>query len=164
MKLNKTDAIRIMTDACKKFALYLDDKEFLIIYNENGTVKYSEVGFRKSHFLHLTGVTTTLSARRFYEKCMTGKLAVTDFQIDNADYFVGDTRFVLSIGFRYGKRIDNPVTLYSGDVRKYTKPTNRVLAIFVHTYPAIEYRETTYIAKDIELKELNLPQKVSLPS
>ena len=35
-----------------------------------------------------------------------------------ADYFVGNTKAILSIGFRYGKKADFPVTLYKEDVRK----------------------------------------------
>lgn len=198
MKISKTEAIKVITDACKKYDSFLDDREFLIVYIEKGTVKYAEVSFRKSHFLHLTGVKTNLSARRFYEKCMAGKLSEEDFQIDNTgkvqqklrvlpflhdvlynncmigdflnsgimiktDYFVGDSRFVLSIGIRYGKRVDNPVTLYSGDVRTLTNPTNKVLAIFARTYPSKEYRETTYVSKDVNLNELKLPSEVIPP-
>lgn len=198
MKLKKTDAIRIITNACKNYDSFLDDRYFLIVYKEKDAIKYTEVGFRKSHFLHLTGVQTSLSAKRFYEKCLDGQLGEADFQIDNAgkvqqklkvlpylhdvlynncmigdflnsgimihaDYFVGDTKFILSIGFRHRKSTDDPVTLYSGDIRKLTNPTNRVLAIFARTYPEKKYKETTYVEKGVNLSELNLPPQVILP-
>ncbi len=64
-----------------------------------------------------------------YHHCMIGDFINSGICI-RADYFVGDTRAVLSVGFRTGKRIDFPVTLYNEDVRKLSQPTNKVLAIF----------------------------------
>ena len=75
-----------------------------------------------------------------------------------ADYFVGDTRCVLSVGFRKGNSVDRPVTLYNGDIRKLTNPTNKVLAIFMRSYPETTYQESTYIAKDIDVSSLELPE------
>ena len=71
-----------------------------------------------------------------------------------ADYFVGDTKFVLSVGFRYGKKVDIPVTLYSGDIRKLTNPTNKVLAIFKRVYPSKTYDEITYQSKNFDISKL----------
>ena len=64
-----------------------------------------------------------------YHHCMIGDFINSGICI-RADYFVGDTRAVLSVGFRTGKRTDFPVTLYNEDVRKLSQPTNKVLAIF----------------------------------
>lgn len=47
-----------------------------------------------------------------------------------ADYFVGDTRAVLSVGFRSGKTSDIPVSLYNENIKTLTCPTCKVLAIF----------------------------------
>ena len=134
MKKDKKGAIRIITAAAKQYDLRLKDYQFLIVYQEKGIQKYTELGFRDMHFLHLTGVKTRLSAQRFYEACLNGKLAEGDIEIDQrgkveqklqvlpylsellyhncmigdflnsgimirADYFVGDTRMILSVGF-----------------------------------------------------------------
>ena len=68
-----------------------------------------------------------------YHHCMIGDFINSGICI-RADYFVGDTRAVLSVGFRTGKRTDFPVTLYNEDVRKLSQPTNKVLAIFSRYY------------------------------
>lgn len=52
-----------------------------------------------------------------YHNCMIGTFIDSGICI-KADYFVGNTKAVLSVGFRSGKRADFPVTLYKEDVRK----------------------------------------------
>ena len=39
---------------------------------------------------------------------------------------MGNTKAVLSVGFRNGKKVDFPVTLYKEDIRKLSHPTNKV--------------------------------------
>ena len=68
-----------------------------------------------------------------------------------ADYFVGDTKAVLSIGFRYGKTADVPVTLYNESVKRLTNPTCKVLAIFAKQYQLKKYDECTYLSKGCEI-------------
>ena len=92
-----------------------------------------------------------------YHNCIIGEFINSGIMI-KADYFVGDTKLVLSVGFRREHENDIPVTLYSGDVRKLTNPTNKVLAIFVRSFPDGIYKKATYISKDVELDDLDLPQ------
>ena len=73
-----------------------------------------------------------------------------------ADYFVGDTRAVLSVGFRTGKKTDFPVTLYNEDIRKLSQPTNKVLAIFSKHYKDQDYNNCTYLAKNQNIDELRV--------
>lgn len=47
-----------------------------------------------------------------------------------ADYFVGDTKAILSVGFRNGNRVDYPVTLYNEDVKRLSNPTIKFLQFF----------------------------------
>ena len=68
-------------------------------------------------------------AELLYHHCMIGDFINSGICI-RADYFVGDAKAVLSVGFRTGKKTDFPVTLYKEDVRKLSQPTNKVLAIF----------------------------------
>lgn len=189
MKYDKKNALRIIVNAAHNYKYYLQDKTFLIIYNENGKQKYVEVTFLSNHFLHLTGVTTQLTAKRFYQKCINHKLSLHDFELDKtgkciqklmalpvlhellhnscligdfinsgivikADYFVGNTKAVLSVGFRKIKHIDFPVTLYREDVRKLTQPTNKVLAIFVKGIKEVDYSKYTYLSKGVEINKL----------
>lgn len=97
-----------------------------------------------------------------YHNCMIGDFINSGVMIQ-ADYFVGDTKLVLSVGFRKESDRDVPVTLYSGDVRKLTNPTNKVLAIFMRCYPEKEYKETSYVAKGVNIAELELPAEVVIP-
>ena len=98
-----------------------------------------------------------------YHNCMIGNFINSGIMIQ-ADYFVGDTKLILSVGFRRELDRDVPVTLYSGDIRKLTNPTHRVLAIFVRRYPDTVYKDTTYVAKNVDLAELELPEEVVLSS
>lgn len=61
--------------------------------------------------------------------CLVGEFINSGVYI-RADYFVGDTKAILSVGFRNGNRVDYPVTLYNEDVKRLSNPTNKVLAIF----------------------------------
>ena len=77
-----------------------------------------------------------------------------------ADYFIGNTKAILSVGFRYGKRVDFPVTLYKEDVRKLSQPTNKVLAIFVRAYNQQSYTECTYLSKGQEIDKLPISEEI----
>ena len=59
MKYDKKKAIDIIVKAAANYKKSLQDKEFLVIYQEKDTIKTVQVGFRDSHFLHLTGVKTS---------------------------------------------------------------------------------------------------------
>ena len=195
MRYDKRKAIDIIVQAAKNYKEYLQDKVFLIIYTENQVTKTVEVNFRNSHFLHLTGVYTKLSAKRFYEKCINQKLSINDFELEKggktqqklmvlpflhellynncmignfinsgvyirADYFVGNTKAILSVGFRYGKNADFPVTLYKEDVRRLSHPTNKVLAIFKRKFEQVNYRECTYLSKGQSIDKLKIDEDI----
>lgn len=76
---------------------------------------------------------------------MIGKFINSGIYI-RTDYFVGNTKAILSVGFRNGKSADHPVTLYREDVRKLSNPTNKVLAIFSKVYNATVFSECTYLS------------------
>lgn len=197
MKYDKNKAIDIIVNAAENYKKYLQDKIFLIIYQEKETTKTAEVAFRDNHFLHLTGVNTELTAKRFYEKCVNKKLSVADFELDRngktqqklmvlpylhdllyhncmignfinsgicikADYFVGNTKAILSVGFRYGKKVDFPVSLYKEDVRKLSQPTNKVLAIFAREYNCPSYNKCTYLSKGQEISKLPVSEEIKV--
>lgn len=195
MKYDKKKAVDIITVAARDYHKYLQDKHFLLIYQDVKNIEVTQVEFRSNHFLHLTGIKTELSAQRFYEKCLNRKLSVEEIEMDKkgkvqqklsvlpflhellynncmignfinsgicikADYFVGNTKAVLSVGFRWGKRTDFPVTLYKEDVRKLSSPTNKVLAIFVKDYDQQAYTKYTYLSKGQEIQKLLVSDEV----
>ena len=188
-KYDKMAALQIIVKAAKDYDIKLNNKHFMIVYQENGIGKTVCVGFRDMNFLHMTGIQTKLSAQQFYSACLDGKLSEKDFEIDNkgkvqqklavlpylsellynncmignfinsgicikADYFVGNTKAVLSVGFRTGKSVDFPVTLYNEDVRRLSQPTNKVLAIFMKHYNQQSYIKCTYLSKGQQINKL----------
>lgn len=183
---DKKQALTIILQSAKEYDKKLNDKHFMILYQDRKKVRTCCVGFRNMNFLHLTGVKTKLSAQQFYSACLAGKLSIKDIDINSkgrgqqklsvlpylpellynncmvgdfinsgiaikADYFVGNTRAVLSVGFRYGKTTDIPVTLYREDVRKLSQPTHKVLAIFCKEYSSNKYETCTYLSKGYEI-------------
>ena len=98
-----------------------------------------------------------------YHNCMIGDFINSGILI-KSDYFVGDTRAVLSVGFRSGKTVDMPVTLYKENVKKLIKPVYKVLVIFKKPYNQQPYTECTYCSKGINLSELSLSDKVEVVS
>lgn len=91
-----------------------------------------------------------------YNHCMIDNFINSGICV-KADYFVGNTKAVLSVGFRMGKSIDFPVTLYNEDIRKLTQPTCKVLAIFRKEYNEECYVKCTYLAKGQDIHKLLLP-------
>ncbi|MDO5303697.1 MAG: PBECR4 domain-containing protein [Clostridia bacterium] len=184
-------AIKIVTQAAKEYEENLNDRHFMVVYQEEAETKIVYFGFRDFNFLHLTGVNTTLKAKQFYKACLEHKLAGRDiidlkkgktqqklavipylskilynncmigYSIQNgiylqADYFVGNTKAVLSVGFRFGENVDYPVTLYNGDVRKMIKPACKVLAIFTKRFDDKKYNQCTYLSKGQQIGKLKL--------
>ena len=98
-------------------------------------------------------------AELLYHHCMVGDFINSGICI-KADYFVGDTRAILSVGFRTGKKTDFPVTLYNEDVRKLSQPTNKVLAIFTKHYKEQYYDKCTYLAKNQRIHELKVSDEI----
>lgn len=93
-----------------------------------------------------------------YNKCMIGDFINSGIMI-KADYFVGNTKAVLSVGFRFGKTADIPVTLYNEDVKKLSRPARKVLAIYSKMFDEQNFSVCTYMAKDVD-KEL-FPESIA---
>lgn len=194
-KYDKKAALKVIVEAAKEYDKKLNDKHFLIVYQNVKSIGTVCVGFRDMNFLHLTGVKTKLSAQQFYFACLESKLSEKDFEIDNkgkvqqklevlpyvtellyhncmigdfinsgilirADYFVGNTKAVLSVGFRSGKSVDFPVTLYQEDIRKLSQPTNKVLAILAKEYKEQNYHKCTYLSKGQKIHKLAVPEEI----
>ena len=88
-----------------------------------------------------------------YNKCLIGDFINSGISI-KADYFAGDTRSIISLGFRKGTTVDNPVSLYNEDIKKLSNPTNRVIAIFSKSFDSAYYESTTYTHEVFDLNTL----------
>lgn len=75
-KTDKKNAIRqAIIEAAGVYSQSLAGKAFLYVYRD----EFFEVSFPVDHFLHLTGVETTLSAKDFYKNAKKKKLANNQF-------------------------------------------------------------------------------------
>ncbi len=78
-KTDKKNTIRQdIIDSAGVYSQNLAGKAFLYVYGE----EFFEVSFPVDHFLHLTGVETTLSAKDFYKNAKKGKLTNSQFYFD----------------------------------------------------------------------------------
>lgn len=64
-KYNKKTALQIIVNAAKEYDLKLNNKHFMIVYQEGRRIETVYVGFRDMNFLHMTGVSSRLSAQHF---------------------------------------------------------------------------------------------------
>ena len=83
MALNKDKALKIIINCAKIYNEELKDNNFKIFYIKDSEQKSVEIQFRDTNFKHLTGVETKIPAKMFYEACISNKLSVNDFKIDN---------------------------------------------------------------------------------
>lgn len=84
-----------------------------------------------------------------YHNCMIGDFIGSGISI-KADYFIGNTRAVLSVGFRGNGAVDIPVTLYNENIKKLSNPTCKVLAIYSKLFHNDKFSECTYLSKGYE--------------
>ncbi len=90
-----------------------------------------------------------------YEKHLNNKYFLIVFQ-------EGRKIECVQIGFRIGKAVDIPVTLYREDVRKMVQPVKKVLGIFAKHYNEVVYSKCTYLAKDHCLEEFKKVSDVEI--
>lgn len=75
-KTDKKNVIRqLIIDSADVYSKSLAGKVFLYVYGD----EFFEVAFPVDHFLHLTGVETSLSAKDFYKNAKKGKLSNNQF-------------------------------------------------------------------------------------
>lgn len=68
MYINKNTIVRRIRRAAYNYKIYLIGKTFLFVYGDN----FIEIIFKKSCFLHLTGVKSTLDAESFFKHAING--------------------------------------------------------------------------------------------
>lgn len=88
-----------------------------------------------------------------YHNCMIGDFINSGIAI-KADYFIGDTRAVISVGFRECGSVDIPVMLYNENIKALSSPTCKVLATFSKMYNESKFVECTYLSKGYAVDRL----------
>lgn len=89
-------------------------------------------------------------AELLYHNCMIGNFINSGVAI-KADYFIGDTKATISVGFRQNGSADIPITLYHENIKNLSNPTCKVLAIFSKKYHIDRFDECTYLSKGYEI-------------
>ncbi len=64
-----------------RYKSYFVDKSYLIISDAFSNQPYYIIEAEESNYLHLVGVSTSLSAQGFYDKCVDGSLNEDDFEL-----------------------------------------------------------------------------------
>lgn len=82
---NKEEALKIIIACAKKYNEHLLNKNLLFIAANKQNILYTtEVLFKDSNFLHLTGCRVNkdkMSASRFFDACINNKLSLSDFNV-----------------------------------------------------------------------------------
>lgn len=86
-----------------------------------------------------------------YNPCWIGESSNNDLRI-NAEFYIGDTKCVISLGFRTGRRGEKiPVTLKKESVRLNVKKTLGVRAVAVKPFQSDNEWKIAYCDKDFLL-------------
>lgn len=103
-KYTKEQALKIVTTCAREYDKALKNHRFLLAYMEGDVLKYTIVLFRTHNYLHLTGLKIPyitvgterkpkFNSKEFYNKCLTSRLSVNDFEFDE----VGNCHLKLSV-------------------------------------------------------------------
>lgn len=83
--MTKQEALKIVLDCAKLYQQNLENKNLLILYqDENKVIDKVEITFYSRNFLHFTGFklsSNIKSSNQFYKMCLSNKLSLSDFEI-----------------------------------------------------------------------------------
>ena len=82
-KYSKKEAIAVIQTSAKAYEDKLRSRQFLIAYKEGMDVSFSIIGFGAQHFKHFCGVSSKLSAVKFYENALEGRLSENDISFNS---------------------------------------------------------------------------------
>lgn len=109
---------------------YLDDIKpgFFWKLCLNHKLSPKKVIFRKDGFTQMKLAVLPYLPKLLYNNFWIGESLNNDITI-NADYYVGDTKCIMSLGIRTGKE-DFPVSLKKQSIKEVVKKENNVLAVY----------------------------------
>ena len=111
-----------------KYADYVSPRDFYKMCL-NKMLSPHKIRFNPNGFTNMKLSVLNYLPELLYNKFWIGESINNDIHI-NADYFAGDTRCVVSLGFRRAKE-DYPVTLKRQSIREVVKKENPVCAVLV---------------------------------
>ncbi len=82
--MNKQQTLKALQEAILLYEENLANKKILILYEVDKKVKKLEIIFKRSNFLHLTGISilnSSLNPTIFYKKLLNQRLSLSDFNI-----------------------------------------------------------------------------------
>lgn len=134
-----------------KYADYVSPKDFYKMCL-NKMLSPNKIRFNPNGFTNMKLSVLNYLPELLYNKFWIGESINNDIHI-NADYFAGDTRCVVSLGFRRAKE-DYPVTLKRQSIREVVKKENPVYAVLASKIADKKHGECCYI--DYKLARDNL--------
>lgn len=72
----------------------------------------------------------------------------------SADYFVGRTKAMISLGLRHSQPYDVPVSLYCEDIRKLSDKAVNVLAVWQREFSVKQYTSACYCLNTVDSQSL----------
>ena len=77
----KTRVRDTLVSCAKMYYSYYVCRDYLVISDAFSQRPYYIISAEKDNFLHLTGVSTSLSGRAFFDRCLDGSLSEDDFEL-----------------------------------------------------------------------------------
>ena len=125
----------------------------------NHRLSPTKLKFDPNGFTHMKLSVLPYLPELLYHKFWIGDSINNDIYI-NADYYIGDTKCVLSIGFREARE-SSPISLKRQSIREVVRRTNRVYGVLACKVSsgdewACVYQDTPQIAEQLSSDEIYL--------
>lgn len=141
-----------------KYADYVSPRDFYKMCL-NKMLSPHKIRFNPNGFTNMKLSVLNYLPELLYNKFWIGESINNDIHI-NADYFAGDTRCVVSLGFRKAKE-DYPVTLKRQSIREVVKKENPVCLVLVREIADKDNWEFGYIDHKLAGKNFTLIKDVA---
>lgn len=135
-----------------KYADYVSPKDFYKMCL-NKMLSPNKIRFNPNGFTNMKLSVLNYLPELLYNKFWIGESINNDIHI-NADYFAGDTRCIVSLGFRRAKE-DYPVSLKRQSIREVVKKENPVCAVLVKEITDKDNWEFAYIEHKLAVDKYN---------
>ena len=165
MAYTKEAAIRIVSACADRYHSELEGKALLFItLNKHKTPGAIEFCFHGHNYLHLTGIQTLLSADRFYERCLSGRLSHSDIDFSED----GTTQLKLEIlpsiinGSLSAKMIGDFSTLRPLLYTEKLAGSTRACVGFIYDKQLGQYIPNTVLKEDIRNYIRNMQRVIAV--
>ena len=118
----------------------------------NRMLSPDKIRFNPNGFTHMKLSVLPYLPELLYHKFWIGESINNDIYI-NADYYAGDTKCILSVGFRYASE-DYPVSLKRQSIRQVVKKEQKIYAVFSQKIEEPEMWECVYKDESFSLDQI----------